>query len=492
MKVGEAGAVNDAMRIHLNQDLLDLVISQMNEVINSVTKPIVYGPIEGNEILSLLGFTEPILENPIFLDVYPFGDVYIDKSVAEPNLTGLINIGNITIVPDIVQGNKILASVIISPTEGIDPDGPAALYIQGCHDQAVIKHHFALGVNEVRVENAEITLYMDATGAIGAKLDLTKGAIVIDGIKLEYDILSLRSKVLDWLLNTVIKKFVLSSLSIDFGFMNVSDLSFDFMDIGLGLWPMNPSIITTTDDYMNVDLGISAAYSGLTPAIPGLDTFYATPGDVLPELSKTADENIILAISDDMMNETALALVQTGILSNLDLSDLISGLVASISKEPAEMYVSLMTPPVLDLSGSNPKKKIFADKLTSLGCISMRDLIVELRLKAGKMPIALRLAIDADAYLMLKIKENGNIGVTIDKSKTDFKIKILYMNGINTLYIPAFGRIIINEVLSLVLDEMVDVSLPAFDLIGKSRSIEIVSAEAKDNFLTGKAKLIIK
>jgi hypothetical protein len=485
MNVGDPGVVDNALRVHMDQDLLDLAMAQVSDVLNSVIKPLIYGPVEDNELLSMLGITEPLLENPISISLNPFGVLNIDKDEPNPRWNGQINIGNISIIPDIVVGNKIMASVIISPTEGVDPDRPAALYIQGNHWNLVQTNHFALSIRELRVENAEISLYMNEDGTIGANLDLTKGKMVIGLITTDYGYLEMPNYLLTALINVVVKQYIMKSLSISFDLMNVSDLNLNLLDIDLGIWPMYPSILTTTDDDLNLDLGISAVYAGLTPAVPGLDTFYATPGDVLPALDKVEDENIMIAVSDDMMNQTMVALIQTGMLNNLNLDDLIS----SLTSEPAQMTVSLLTPPVMDLSGKKPA--IFTDKITSLGCVLVRDLLVEVRLKAGTMPLVLRLNIDADAYLMLKIKETGNIGVTIDPLRTNFNIKILYLNGLNTSLVPGFGRLIFNAVLPPLLDSILDIELPAIDLMGKSISIQVVGTEAKDNFLVGRAKIVV-
>jgi hypothetical protein len=485
MKVGDPGVVDNALRVHMDQDLLDLAMAQVGDVLNSVTRPLVYGPVEDNELLAMLGITAPLLESPIVVSLNPFGALHIDKDELNPRWNGQINIGNISIVPDIVVGNKIMASVIISPTDGVDPDRPAALYIQGYHWNLVQTNHFALSIRELRVENAEISLYMNADGTIGANLDLTKGNIILGLITTDYGYLQMPNYLLTALLNVVIKQYLMESLSIGFDLMNVSDLNLNLLDINMGIWPMYPSILTTTDDDLNLDLGISAVYAGSTPAVPGLDSFYATPGDVLPALDKVEDENIMLAVSDDMMNQTMVALIQTGMLNNLNLDDLIS----SLTPEPAQMTVSLLTPPVMDLSGKNPA--LFTDKITSLGCVLVRDLLVEVRLKAGVMPLVLRLNIDADAYLMLKIKETGNIGVTIDSLRTNFNIKILYLNGLNTSLVPGFGRLIFNTILPPLLDSILDIAPPAIDLIGKNISIQVVGTEAKDNFLVGRAKIVV-
>lgn len=485
MNVEDPGAVNDALRVHMDQDLLDLAMSQVSDVLNSVTRPLIYGPVEDNELLSMLGITEPLLENPISVSLNPFGVLNIDKDETNPRWNGQINIGNISIVPDIVAGNKIMASVIISPTEGVDPDGTAALYIQGYHWNLVQTNHFALSIKELKVEDAEISLYMNEDGTVGAKLDLTKGKIVIGLITTDYGYLEMPNYLLTALLNVVIKQYLMESLSISFDLMNVSDLNLNLLDINVGIWPMNSSILTTTDDDLNLDLGMSAIYAGLTPAVPGLDTFLATPGDVMPSLDKVEDENIMIAVSDDMMNQTMVALIQTGLLSNLNLDDLIS----SLTSEPAQMTVSLLTPPVMDLSGK--KTLVFNNKVTNMGCVLVRDLLIEVKLKAGSMPLVLRLNIDADAYLQLKIKETGNIGVTIDPLRTNFNIKILYLNGLNTSLVPGFGRLIFNAVLPTLLDSILDIAPPAIDLMGKNISIQVVGTEAKDNFLVGRAKIVV-
>lgn len=485
MKIGEAGAVNDALRVHMDQDLFDLVTTQVSDVLNSVTRPLIYGPAGDNEMLSMLGITEPLLENPIFVDLYPLGDLYINKDEPNPSLNGQINVGKISIIPDIVAGNKIMGSVIISPTEGVDPDRTAAMYIQGYHWNGIKNNHFALSIKELRVEDAEISLYMNGDGTIGAKMDLTKGKIVVGLITTDYGYLTMPNYLLTALINVVIKQYLMESLSISFDLMNVSDLNMNLLDIDLAIWPMNSSILTTTDDDLNLDLGISAAYTGLTPAVPGLNTFLATPGDVMPSLDKVKDENIMIAVSDDMMNQTMVALIQTGLLSNLNLDDLIS----SLTSEPAQMSVSLLTPPVMDLSGK--KTLIFNNKVTNMGCVLVRDLLIEVRLKAGSMPLVLRLNIDADAYLQLKIKETGNIGVTIDPLRTNFNIKILYLNGLNTSLVPGFGRLIFNAVLPTLLDSILDIEPPAIDLMGKNISIQVVGTEAKDNFLVGRAKIVV-
>ncbi|HEY9162691.1 MAG TPA: hypothetical protein VIS94_16560 [Desulfomonilia bacterium] len=485
MRVGEVGAVNDALRIHMDQDLLDLVMAQVSDVLNSVTRPLIYGPTEDNELLSMLGITDPLLASPIDVSLNPFGRLVIDKDEPNPRWNGQINIGQISIIPDIVAGNKIMGSVIISPTEGVDPDRTAALYIQGYHWNVVQTNHFALSIKQLKVEGAEISLYMNGDGTIGAKMDLTKGNIVVGLITTDYGYLTMPNYLLTALLNVVIKQYLMESLSISFDLMNVSDLSLNLLDIDIAMWPMNSSILTTSDDDLNLDLGISAAYTGPTPAVPGLDTFLATPGDIMPSLDKVADENIMIAVSDDMMNQTMVALIQTGLLSNLNLDDLLS----SLTSEPAQLSVSLLTPPVMDLSGK--KTLVLNSKVTSMGCVLVRDLLVEVRLKAAGMPLVLRLNVDADAYLMLKIKDTGNIGVTIDPLWTNFNIKILYLNGLNTSLVPGFGRLIFNAILPTLLDSILDIAPPAIDLMGKNISIQVVGTEAKDNFLIGRAKIVV-
>ena len=222
---------------------------------------------------------------------------------------------------------------------------------------------------------------------IVAKLDLSHADVDLGDTTIEFGVLTLEDDLIDFIIDLV-KDEVLSSLAVEMELVSVNDLSFNILGLNLSGWPMMSSIFTTpTSDQMIIDLGLSAKLAeDTTPAVPDLTSFYSTLPNTQPAITMTSNENIAIAISDDLMNEAAFDLIQLGVLKNLDLSSYVKDLLGKLATGKTIIAkATLVTPPVFDFSGT----KVMEDGVTQVGRVIVKDLYLDLYYKSTLPAVSL-------------------------------------------------------------------------------------------------------
>lgn len=472
---GADGVVDDAIRVMLNDAFMDQVEIIGTHFINNWKNDLIYGwnsaNGSGDSSSPFAGMTPLVPLNVKTKDILGFdiGTVNVDT----------INLGTVGLGIDIQSGNAISANITVSSN-----DTTKGLYVHGNYtDLLGTRTHFVISVNSLSVTNAKLRLSVNASNKIVASLDLDNAQISLGNTYVEFGFLGL--PLPSWLLNWVIslvKDQILGMLSLDIPIMDANIALSPILGIQMAGWPMNTStIFTSTDTDMTVDLGISAILvSSLTPLVPDLTKFYATPGDALPTLTTTGNENIQIALKDDIINNIAFVAIQTGLVVDMDVSSILnmSGLSAK---------VTLDTPPILDFSGA-PLGDTLA--VYDMGRAVIRNLIIEIYYTNKVLPVVARLSVDVNAALKLNISDDGKYIVGgMDTTQSDCSVMICYNNLVNSINAPTIGKKIANSVVNTVLQSMLKIDIPTIPLYGEDVSVALMGTELNNNALVAKLNI---
>ena len=400
-----------------------------------------------------------------------------------------IQIGSIAVAIDILEGDEIAASITITPP----PEGGKALVVDGYHAGLLWDTPVGFSADKLEVNDVRLRLRVDeASGDILAILDLGSADIDLTNPIVSYGALDIPSW-LTTLLIDIVDDFLGDLLGdLELPVLNINDLTTELEGIQVAAWLMNTeTIFTSTESTMSIDLGLNART--LDPIFPALTCFYSTPGDVLPVLAPSGEENLMVAINDDMINEVAFALVQVGFIQNLDVSSAIADSLGELGSG-LKAYVTLSTPPVADFSGQPLPTDSFADIITDFGRFVIPNLVIEI-----KTPLlfgwtySARISVDVNAALKLKLSDDGRrIQAQMDASQTNTSITVLYDNTTNAALLPEIGRDVANVVVGLVIESLIDIKIPLTDLEGAELGIALMGTELVGNENTLVAKLLIE
>jgi hypothetical protein len=206
----------------------------------------------------------------------------------------------------------------------------------------------------------------------------------------------------------------------------------------------------------------------------------------------TPDENIAVAISDDLMNEAAFDLVQLGLLKNRDLSSYVRDLLGKLAEGKNIMAkVTLETPPLFDFSGT----EVMPDGITQVGRIIVKDLYLDLYYKSTlpPYPYAARMCVDVDLDLQLKLSDDGkHIQAMLDVPESSFTINYLYTNLTNSALLPEIGGKLTVMVLDMLLQQLVDIDIPTIDLFGQGIAIGISDTALANDCLIAKVNVAVQ
>ncbi|PKL39875.1 MAG: hypothetical protein CVV44_06545 [Spirochaetae bacterium HGW-Spirochaetae-1] len=498
VRAGDPGVVDDAIGALLTQDIMDTLAIVIARVINTVKYDLVYGyddPVYGS------GTPDPLLGNtkllPLDVPVDGLGSIVIDNdNNVGGNKQGFINFGKVSLGVDLQNGNNIGATLTMAPESGVNPrGGESAIFVQGYHDWWLTGFpHFTVYAAAVNVTNLKIQLHINSENKICAKLDFSNCSIDIPRANVEYGILSIPS----WLMGIVIDvvEFVLKHIPIDIPIMDAGSLGADIMGMHLGVWPMNANpIFTSTNDQMKIDLGIAMSLVDWSAALnPGVDRFISTPGDAMPDYALTGDENVLVAVSDDFVNQAAFILVQSGMLMNLDITEKLKKDMPDLAlyNEDLKVTVQINTPPVADFN----EEAIISEDFQKFGRFKIANLVLNiksLKLTPFSSPMDARVGVDADAVVNLVLSEDmRKLEARADFTLSDVDLKLLYCTDINAGVGDAFvstiksvAQMLINDTLSLTMDQ----DIPAIDLYGASPKVEFVGNDFENNYII--ARLIL-
>jgi hypothetical protein len=493
---GDAGVVDDAVRLMLNEDFMNQVEVIGAEFINNWKNDLIYGwnstPYGSHNASSPFVGKTPLL--PIYYDLGTgMGELEINPARTDIDSKGFANLGAVSIGIDIKPGGVISATLFISQAAGVNPNGSSkAIYVQGRHNAWLLGNpHFMLMADGVTITNAKLKMSVNSENKIVASLDLNNANLSFSNLYAEYGILDFP----DWLLNLIIglvKDQILGMLALSIPIVDANNIVLPpFSGIQAGGWPMNTStIFTSTENDLTVDLGVSAKLAdGITPLVPGLTKFYATPGDPLPTLAIIGDENIQLALTDDIVNNLAFVAIQAGLVNDIDVTADFKTQLKKLSLKDLVAKASLDTPPIIDFSGM-PLNGTLA--VNDFGRVIIRNLNIDISFKTAipPYPIAMRLSADVNAALQLDISDDGkHITGGIDVTQSDASITICYDNLGNAAFAPTIGKDIANTVINEALKSMLNIEVPSLPLYGSTVNIALLGSELNSNSLIAKVKI---
>jgi len=491
LDVGAEGVVDDAAGMLLTDDLMDVVEYVGAGFMNEWKNDLVYGWDAGgdpnyssHDPASPFAGATPLLPFEIEVDLSPLGNttILIDHAFWESfqgdDHQGFVNLGDINLSIDIQSGNVIDVSVVIAPEDWVNPYGGSAkaLFVQGHHWCWWLDDpHFRLTADSVSISGAELRLSVDQDNMIVASIDMSSADLELTGVTAEYGIIDFPSWLMDLIIDLV-KDDLLVSLAFDIPLMSVDDLAGDIEGIVLEGWPMNTvTIFTSTDDDLTIDIGLSAQCAN--PVFPELESFYATPGGTLPALSVTGDENVIMAISDDMVNELAFALLQKGLLQNLDVTEQFQEELGQLASNLIAK-VTLNAPPVADFSQTTR--------------VVIPNIIIDLYngAQSPPYPYAARLSVDTDAVLEILLSQDGKrINASLNQSQSESSITFLYTNLTNSGLLGTIGANIANQIVAGVVEDMIDIEIPLVEFYGESLGVYMEGFETQDNCIVARVHI---
>lgn len=493
---GGAGIVDNAVRLMLNENFMNQVEIIGAEFINNWKYDLIYGwnstPYGSHNASSPFVGMNPLL--PIFYDLGTgLGELEINPARTDSDSKGYVNLGAVSISIDIKPGGVINANLSINPAAGVKPNGGSkAIYVQGRHNAwALGNPHFMLMADGVNITNAKLKLSTNSENKIVASLDLNNANVSFSNLYAEYGIFEFPDWLLDWIIDLV-KDDILGMLALSIPIVDANNIVLPpIAGIQAGGWPMNTStIFTSTENDLTVDLGVSAELAdGITPLVPGLTKFYSTPGDPLPVLTITGDENVQLALTDDIVNNLAFVAIQDGLVNDLDVTVDFKTQLGKLSPKTLIATASLDTPPIIDFSGQSLDGTL---AINDFGRVIIRNLNIVISIKTvlPPYPIAMRLSADVDAALQLDISDDGkHITGGIDVAQSDANITICYDNLGNAAFAPVIGKDIANTVINEALKRMLNVEIPSLPLYGSTVNIALLGSELKNNSLVAKVKI---
>ncbi|HEY9162084.1 MAG TPA: hypothetical protein VIS94_13490 [Desulfomonilia bacterium] len=504
---GASGVVDNALRLMLTEDLLGQVVDAAASFMNTWKNDLVYGWNNG-----LYGSLDPASPFAGITPILPIqtnvsdgmnGYIRIDPQMSG-NDKGYINIGNISIDSDIKADRTISTQMSITPEAWVNPNGgrAKALFVQGHYRTYPLgietRIHFNLKADSVNISNAKLKLSVNSKNKIVATIDLSHASVSLGNPEIEFGILSIPSWFVSFIID-IVKSDILSKLVVDTELIDINSLAGNILGININGWPMDKTNLysaTENDITMDLGLGSTLADPSAEVQIPGLNMFYSTPFDQLPPLQIAGNENLIMAINDDLINNIVFNALQAGLLKDLDISEEFKALVKSIMpRDNIECYVTITTPPIVDFSGN------YSDTLgiTDVGRIIVRNVILELHnvsIIAPKYPCVLRVSADLDLVLKLILGPDGKtIRGTIDTDNSEAAVlTFLYTNSTTSAILPTIKDKIGKEITSQLkgaIEKMLNFSIPAIPVYGQSIGLELKGTELAQNSIIVKVKLDI-
>jgi len=489
---GSAGVVDNAIRFMLTENLLNQTVSAATSFMNTWKNDLIYGwdsPTYGSHNPeSLFAGMAPLL--PIKMDVPDGMNGYIEiNHLMSGNDKGYINIGKIGINADIKPDRNILASLSVSPEGWVDPNGGSskALFVQGHYRTYPLgietRIHFTVTAKGINASNAKLKLSANENNKIVASVDLSSASMSLVDPKIEFGFLSVPGWLTDIIID-LLKSEILSKLVVDTELVDMNSLTGEISGMTISGWPMIPAnLYTATESDITMDLGLGAVIDPAYPVlIPGLTKFFSTPGDSLPALQISGDENVMMAINDDLINLIAFNATQLGLIKDMDISDAMKDMLKDLMpRDNIKAKLSLTTPPIIDLSGNNSGTLATYD----VGRVVVRNVIMELEnasLIAPKYPCVLKVSGDLDAVFKLNVGPDGkSIQGTIDLDNSKpAQLVFLYTNSTTSALLPSMKDQIgaeLTKQLKGLLENMLKFSIPAIPVYGQNVDIMLNGTE---------------
>jgi hypothetical protein len=502
---GEPGITDNAMRVKLTQGLVREFAKAAATYVNVWKNDMIYGT--NNEQYGSKTSQSPFAKDKPVLPLqliniskkYNLNVINIDNSLKDDH-KGYLNIGKLTVTKAELRADRsVTLSIEIEPESWVDPrhpDKPKALFVQG-----TCGTHFAVMADKIEVKNVKMVLKTQGKDMVGY-LDLSKLDLNIPSIQVEFHnfsevaISALKENIVSYLKKALFGVFGVEPIVKIDKLFNIEDIDQDDIeleDVISGIWAMGDDPFVFSDMAIETYLGWGMHLKPNSKDLyPELTSFLSTPEKQLPELLPKNDENMIIALKDDVLNNWFMLETKAGIL-NLDLTDSFKG-----KYWPAGMKALLSAdqPPVMVFTKSAP-----APDLT-IGRVYFRDIRLSFVIPSpdGKENyFALRVSADADVDMKLIVNPGTPqyLQFTIDPSTAKFQIVFLYDNLMNMGYfIPNLKGLIdkiLAEQLKNAIDKKLRVDMPQnIDILnGVRMPIKIVGVETSDSALMLRARWFV-
>ncbi len=502
---GATGVVDNAVRIMLTDDLLGKAVDAAASFMNTWKNDLIYGWDNGlygsHNPESPFAGTAPLLPLQTNVSDGWNGYIRIDPAMGGDD-KGYINVGKIAIDSDIKADRTISTQMSITPESWVNPYGGSAkaLFVQGHYRTYPLgietRIHFNLKADSVNISNAKLKLSVNSSNKIVATIDLSGSSVNLGNPEIEFGFLSIPSWFVNFVLN-IVKSDILSKLVVDTELVDINSLAGNIMGININGWPMDQTnLYSATENDITLDLGLGSTLADPSAEvqIPGLNMFYSTPSDELPLLQVTDDENLVMAINDDLINNIIFNALQAGLLKDLDISDEFKDAVRNIMpRDNIKCMITVTTPPIVDLSGN------YSDTLgiSDVGRVIVRNVILELynaSIIAPKYPCVLRASADLDLVLKLVTGSDGKtIQGTIDvENSKPAGLTFLYTNSTTSAILPTIQDKIGKEItaqLKGAIEKMLNFSIPAIPVYGQTIELELKGTELVHNSIIVRLKV---
>ncbi|MBU0992315.1 MAG: hypothetical protein KJ737_07455 [Proteobacteria bacterium] len=477
---GDPSGGDNALGISITEDLINSLVEIVEDKINEVMPDI---------IESLLPIHRDVLENSNLLGEIVIDPDYVPGRREDDSYIGRLEIGNIDIDKvDCLEGDGIMVGLSIS-----------SLYVQGYQTHVIDllgNTNFSVSTNEASVGGLILSLGLNNDDKITASIDMSNISLSIKNPEITYG----RITIPDGLLTSVIEavESVLRRIEFeinDYPIMDANALTLEIANVNIGLWTMSSdSFFTTDENSLSMELGIGMTIDDFyhSALYPDSDRFIVTEGD-MPEIHAAPGENdLVIAVSDDLINQSAFTLVQAGLLTDINLTAIRDarrdnpldkevileiGPIRINLTEIAErinldelgldqldlkVMASVTTPPVCDFSGEG----LVHSGTEPLGTFIIPNLVIEIsniNVASDPDPLTIRFSIDITAAIGIDIDGTLIKGNALpDLSELDVNVLYFSKPGIASLLNPLIdlGLNIAERIANDMISATVEVKVP--------------------------------
>jgi hypothetical protein len=490
---GKPSVVDNAVSVNVTDDLVDIFGSVASDFINFWKYDLIYGwngyNYSSHDENSPFKSITPVL--PIVVDKDIPGKIVINQhAFVGGEKQGLINFGDMNLFINTQTNGQIIADMQINPENGVKPGAAdKALYVQGYHEYKInlgfwdktVRTNIYVSATGVSVSGGTVTMVAKPGGEIQTKISFNRANIRIHGLKIKYGDLTipdfLEKKIYD-----VVKKTI-SKIDFSIPIFDTKEIKIPIEGLNLATWPMKDSIFELNDGDLYIDMGVHTSFDqNVELENPALDHFMATPSHPLPDLTPKGNENLIISLSDDMANQAAYVIYQSGVINDLDILENVKSASNQYNNEALEASVKLGVPTICDFS--NPTRNFDA------GRFIVRNVQLDIKNYEVLKNIYVNavLGFEGEFALKLKVNETGTeimAGIDFDRSRYD--IKVLYssiqrsnevLNGLFDL-----GDKVLKDFIQKVIVDTVKLEIPPIELYGLNIQIHLIGTEFIDGNL---------
>ncbi|MBU0992492.1 MAG: hypothetical protein KJ737_08370 [Proteobacteria bacterium] len=480
--------VEEAANILINEDFLNNILQVAIDVVN-------------NELPDAIDQVIPYTQTTSLNMLYVRG---VTTTIHD------LNIGKMSLGPILLQDDEKIIATDVS-MEGVSIDGELDIHAW-LFGSFTVPFRLRGGVQNIVLDQFMMKLlYDEPTNDIVLQFNVDDlDEDFFDQLNINVELVGLPwwlNNIMNWVID-IIKDMVGSVLRamfdiISIPIMDVNDLamSLDLADLGIGLpsaeiygaiwfptgyiYENNPACSNCGEMYIHS--GVALKPVSQNKLNPGLDHFYATPDSGLPsydELSfRYGNHNLSVGVSDDMVNMTLFAAIQSGMFNKFDVTPIFEAVVKdSLGFQLPKIEVSMKTPPIADWSGptvthvaSSDEDEVYA------GTYLVRNLVIEISDQASSANL-IRLSVDVDVAMNMKMSQDGTyIEAFMDRANSNFNIGYLYLLIGDLTVLGNLAEDITLYLMDMIIGSMIKVEIPSADMYGHEITPHVYKAEVGNN-----------